>query len=329
MAHPASFTSWFDSWSGLSAVVMGLSDEGFALADTLVELGVSVSVLAEDDDEDRISILNVLGVDAFVGESAWSDAPQPDFAVVASSWSGKAAVPRWPEDVVVWSEVEFTSRVSDKVEGGPEYVYVAGEHAELIADTATALLLTSGLKAFQAGLGIAPALDAVRLPDGIDVLVWVLHPGSLQQMEADREITRTPMLSVSVGDDHPLPHDLLVELYRNTVRACIYRRGAGATEAAVEDAEVIEGARAIGVGLDTPPRSDLGRVEDIICDRAFLEDRADRALELCTTAELEQAGFNTPDRAEAAIAAFAIARAFDVAPELIGSVVAGPATPSE
>jgi len=132
-----------------------------------------------------------------------------------------------------------------------------------------------------------------------------------------------------VGDEHPLPHDLLVELYRNTSRACVYRRGGGATEAAVEDAEVIEGARAIGIGLDTPPRSDLGRVEDIVCDRAFLEDRADRALELCTTQELEQAGFDTPEKAEAAIAAFAIARAFDVAPELIGTALAGAASSSE
>jgi len=229
----------------------------------------------------------------------------------------------------VWSEVEFTSRVSDKVEGGPEFVYVAGEHAELIANTATALLLASGLKAFHAGIGIAPALDAIRLPDGIDVVVWVLPPGQLQQMESDADIARAPVLSVSVGDEHPLPHDLLVELYRNTSRACVYRRGGGATEAAVEDAEVIEGARAIGIGLDTPPRSDLGRVEDIVCDRAFLEDRADRALELCTTQELEQAGFDTPEKAEAAIAAFAIARAFDVAPELIGTALAGAASSSE
>lgn len=329
MVSPATFTSWFDSWSGLSAVVLGLSDEGFALADTLVELGVTVSVVTEEDDQDRISILNVLGANAFVGEESWSDVPAPDFLVVASSWSGSFHAPDWGEDVVVWSEVEFTTRVADKVDGGPEFVYVAGEHAELIANTATVLLIASGLKAFQAGVGIAPALDAVRLPDGIDVVVWVLSPGQLQQMESDSDITRAPVLSVSVGDEHPLPHDLLVELYRNTSRACVYRRGGGATEAAVEDAEVIEGARAIGIGLDTPPRSDLGRVEDIVCDRAFLEDRADRALELCTTAELEQAGFDSPERAEAAIAAFAIARAFDVAPELIGSALAGSASSSE
>ena len=329
MPTPATFTSWFDSWSGLNAVVLGLSDEGFALADTLVELGVSVSVVTEEDDQDRISILNVLGANAFVGEESWADVPSPDFLVVASSWSGNFHAPDWAEDVVVWSEVEFTSRVADKVEGGPEFVYVAGEHADLIANTATALLLASGLKAFQAGIGIAPALDAIRLPDGIDVVVWVLPPGQLQQMESDADIARAPVLSVSVGDEHPLPHDLLVELYRNTSRACVYRRGGGATEAAVEDAEVIEGARAIGIGLDTPPRSDLGRVEDIVCDRAFLEDRADRALELCTTAELEQAGFDSPERAEAAIAAFAIARAFDVAPELIGSALAGSASASE
>jgi UDP-N-acetylmuramoylalanine--D-glutamate ligase len=333
MAYPATFTSWFDSWPGLHAVVLGLDEEGFALADTLVELGVSVSVFAEHDDPDRASILSVLGVDVATGPSAWSEVSSnhrpPDFVVVAASWSGAHDAPHWADDVVVWSEVEYTSRVSDKVEGGPEFVFVAGQHAELIAHTATTLLMAAGLKAFQAGVSLAPALDAIRLPDGIDVVVWVLTPAQLQHMEHDTDPTRQPVLSVSISDEHPLPHDLLVELYRNTSRACVYRRGGGATEAGVEDAEVIEGARAIGIGLDTPPRSDLGRVEDIICDRAFLEDRADRALELCTTDELEQAGFDTPERAEAAVAAFAIARAFDVAPELIGAAVTGSAPADE
>ena len=83
-----------------------------------------------------------------------------------------------------------------------------------------------------------------------------------------------------------------------------------------------EGCRAIGVGLDSPGMSDLGVVEDIVCDRAFLDDRRHRALELTTLGELGRAGVTTPEGVLRAMAALTIARGFDVSPELIGEAIA-------
>jgi UDP-N-acetylmuramoylalanine--D-glutamate ligase len=92
----------------------------------------------------------------------------------------------------------------------------------------------------------------------------------------------------------------------------------------VKDADVLEGARAIGVGLDSPGMSDLGLVEGILCDRAFLEDRAHQAFEISTTEELQEAGWVIPDDLPAVLAAIAIARSFDVTPALIAGVVTLP-----
>ena len=50
----------------------------------------------------------------------------------------------------------------------------------------------------------------------------------------------------------------------------------------VADAEVVEGARAIGFTLGTPGLSMLGVVDDLLVDRAFIEQRRDSALELAT-----------------------------------------------
>lgn len=313
--------SWHEDWSGLRVAVLGLGDNGFAIADTLAELGAQTTVISREPDTDRQTILDVLSVPVrMVGEGDYP-ALDVDLVIVAPEWGPSREL----EDqliargVTVWSDVEFTARVADKVGEGPHFVFLApGEQSELIAATAEDLLLAAGIRAVRAGAQGHPALDAVRLPDGVDAVVWVLHSSQLARMAHDHDTVRRPQVTVSISDDAPLPHEQLLELYRETVLACVYRRGSGASERAVEDAWVVEGARAIGVGLDSPGMSDLGRVDNIVCDRAFLDDRAERALELCTTDELARAGFNQPSKVEAAIAASAIARAFSVAPELIG-----------
>jgi UDP-N-acetylmuramoylalanine--D-glutamate ligase len=92
----------------------------------------------------------------------------------------------------------------------------------------------------------------------------------------------------------------------------------------VKDADVLEGARAIGIGLDSPGMSDLGLVEGILCDRAFLDDRAHQALEISTTEELQEAGWVIPDDLPTVLAAIAIARSYDAPPALIAGVVTLP-----
>jgi UDP-N-acetylmuramoylalanine--D-glutamate ligase len=88
-----------------------------------------------------------------------------------------------------------------------------------------------------------------------------------------------------------------------------------ATEKMVENADVIEGARAIGFGTGLPARSQVGFVEDILCDRAFLDDRGNSALEIATLDDLAQIGVLTPHLMANAAAATALARSYGVAPE--------------
>jgi len=328
MSRADSLSSWQDDWAGLSAVIWGLGEEGFAAADTLVELGVSVTMLTEHDDADRITVLDVLGVATLtLPPSDWlahTESASPDLVILTPGVSVDSHRRQSLRErgVAVRTPLELAFRVADKVDGGPQIVLVGGGHARQIADLAHQLLLAAGMRSFRAGTDIASALDGIRLPDGLDVLVVDVGSQELEVWSDGAPSVRHPQLSVCIDDEHPLEHSLLLELYRDTVTACVYRRGAGATERAVEDAWVVEGCRAIGVGLDSPGMSDLGRVEDIVCDRAFLHDRADRALELCTTDELTRAGLESPEHALSAVASFAIARAFSVAPELIGQELA-------
>jgi UDP-N-acetylmuramoylalanine--D-glutamate ligase len=82
----------------------------------------------------------------------------------------------------------------------------------------------------------------------------------------------------------------------------------------VEDAEVVEGARAIGFTLGIPGLSMLGVVDDLLVDRAFIEQRRDSALELAKLSDITPA---VPHNVANALAAAALARSYGVTPAAV------------
>jgi UDP-N-acetylmuramoylalanine--D-glutamate ligase len=98
-------------------------------------------------------------------------------------------------------------------------------------------------------------------------------------------------------------------IYENVQRACVYNAADPVTERLVREADVVEGARAIGFTLGTPAAGMLGVVEDILVDRAFIEERATSAAELCT---LDDLASRAPHFVANALAAAALARAHGI-----------------
>jgi UDP-N-acetylmuramoylalanine--D-glutamate ligase len=101
------------------------------------------------------------------------------------------------------------------------------------------------------------------------------------------------------------------------VAACVYNVMDKATETMVENADVVEGARAIGFTLGIPTRSQVGFVEDILCDRAYLDDRDKNALEIATLEDIGEIGVMTPHLMANVAAATAMARSAGVEPDRI------------
>jgi UDP-N-acetylmuramoylalanine--D-glutamate ligase len=78
---------------------------------------------------------------------------------------------------------------------------------------------------------------------------------------------------------------------------------------------VVDGARAVGFTLGMPSIGMLGVVEDLLVDRAFIEERATSAAELGSLADLPGAGDGVPPAPHVvanALAAAALARAHGV-----------------
>jgi UDP-N-acetylmuramoylalanine--D-glutamate ligase len=329
----SSLTSWHSAWQGLRVAVLGLGVTGFSVADTLVELGAHVVVLAASAGDQQRQLLEIIG-GRFLSHDLRTVPTEladfdPELIVVSPGFHPDSPVLVWAEaqSIPVWGDIELAWRVRDKVTPVAEWVLVTGTNGKTTTtQLATHILEADGRRAAAVGnIGI-PVLDAVRYPAGFDVLLVELSSYQLHWLGRTPEGTLSPWASVclNLADDHLDWHGSFAvyraakaKVYTNTRVAAIYNRADENTRMMVEEAEVIEGARAIGFGLDAPGPSDLGVVDGILCDRAFLEERATTALELTTHDDLVLVGLGAPHSTANVLAAAAIVRSLGVAPAVV------------
>ncbi len=332
-------TSWHADWSGLRVAVLGLSVTGFSVADTLAELGADVLVVTETASDEYRRVLPVIGVRAHVGPlDAVPDELAtfaPEVIVASPGFAPHHPVISWAQGcgIPLWGDIELAWRVRDKVlraDGTPaEWILITGTNGKTTTTQMTAaMLVEGGLRAAPCGNIGVPVLDAVRDPAGFDALVVEISSHQLWYLshQTGRPGAVSPHASVclNLAPDHMEWHgsfeayrDAKAVVYANTRVACVYNRADAATRRMVEDAEVVEGARAVGFGLDIPGPSDLGLVDGILVDRAFLDDRRTTALELCTIDDLAAHGLAAPHLVADALAAAALARSLGVQPAAV------------
>jgi UDP-N-acetylmuramoylalanine--D-glutamate ligase len=338
MDRLSALTSWHADWTGLRIAVLGLSVTGFSTADTLTELGAEVLVLSEEASEEYARLVPVIGARLELGSLA--DVPDslrdfdPEVIIASPGFSPSHPVIVWAlqSKIALWGDVELAWRVRDKVvraDGTPaDWVLITGTNGKTTTTQITATLLNAGgLRAAPCGnIGI-PVLDAVRDPGGFDVLVVELSSHQLwyigQSAAAGRLVPHSTTC-LNLADDHLVWHGgpeayraAKAVVYRNTRFACIYNKSDLATQQMVEEADVVEGARAVGFDLGTPGPSDVGVVDGILVDRAFHDDRRHSALELITVDELRAAGLAAPHIVQNILAASALARSLGVEPAAI------------
>lgn len=349
MSRIAALTSWHADWRGLRVAVLGLGGIGFAVADTLAELGAEVLVLAEHATGDRDLLVPVIGAQLRLGQLSELPSELLDFApelvVAAPEFTADHPVLVWARahEIPVWGDIELAWRVRDKVpraDGSPAvWAFVAGASGKAVTATlAASMLVAGGLRAAPCGTEQVPALDAVRDPAGFDVLVVELSAAQLAQL-AGAEPGGAPVPHASVClraavAEQSWPGTVAAYreaegvVYRNTVMACVYNKADPATRLMVEEAEVVEGARAIGIDLGIPGPSDLGVVEGLLVDRAFHEARRTSALELIDVDALAERGLGEPELVIDVLAAAAIARSLGVLPEAVNAALMSAAASS-
>ncbi|MBN9212257.1 MAG: UDP-N-acetylmuramoyl-L-alanine--D-glutamate ligase [Microbacterium sp. 71-36] len=331
----ASLHSWYAEWRGLKVAVLGLSVTGFSAADTLAELGAEVLVVTERADPEYARLLPVIGAELHVGPLATvPDALAgfgPDVVIASPGFPPSHPIIAWAQDsgIPLWGDVELAWRVRDKVvrpDGRPaDWILITGTNGKTTTTRLTAeMLVAGGLRAVPVGNIGTPVLDAIRDPNGFDVLVVELSSHQLWYLNLQtgpEALSPHAAVCLNLADDHLEWHgsfaayrDAKAGVYARTRVACVYNKADVATREMVEEAEVVDGARAIGFDLGVPGPSDLGVVDGILVDRAFLEERATSALELTTVADLAAQGLSAPHVVSNILAASALARSLGVAP---------------
>ncbi|MFI2912015.1 UDP-N-acetylmuramoyl-L-alanine--D-glutamate ligase [Streptomyces sp. PDY-4] len=306
-------------WQGKHVTVAGLGVSGVPAARALHGLGAEVTVVNDGDDaraREQAAELEALGVTVRLGDGE----TLPDgteLIVTAPGWRPDkplfAAADR--AGVPVWGDVELAWRLR-----GPDaapWLAVTGTNGKTTTVQMLASILeAAGLRTAAVGnIGVS-LLDAVLGEEPYDVLAVEL---SSYQLHWAPSLRAHSAAVLNLAPDHLDWHGSMEAYARDKGRvyegnrvACVYNAdatGKPSTEDLVREADVEEGCRAVGFTLGAPGPSQLGVVEGILVDRAFVENRQRNAQEL---AEVSDVNPPAPHNIANALAAAALARAYGV-----------------
>ena len=307
-------------WSQAHVVVAGLGVSGFAAADGLMSLGANVTVLDESEAYgDKATLLEALDVKVVLGKGATAKLPAgTDLVVTSPGWRPSAPLLRQAaaEGVPVWGETELAWRMMQPDRVIPWLAITGTNGKTTTTQMLESMLIADGKKAAAVGNIGRPIVEAIL--DEVDYDVFAVELSSFQL----HWMNRINMHSAAVLNIYPDHLEWFeaddgmerytadkARIYEGITHSCVYNADEPITERLVEEADVEEGARAIGFTLDIPGLSMLGIVDDMIVDRAFVEQRRDSALPL---AQLSDVHPFAPHNVANALAAAALARSYGV-----------------
>jgi UDP-N-acetylmuramoylalanine--D-glutamate ligase len=306
-------------WSAVHVAVAGIGVAGSAAAAALLELGARVTVIDAGEgprQQQRAAGLAARGAAVRLGDG--DTLPEgADVLVVSPGLPPGAAVIRAGQaaGVPVWGELELAWRL--RPEAAAPWLVVTGTNGK----TTTTLMLASmlaaaGLRSTAAG-NIGVSLVEVVMAEGrghpLDAIAVEVGAPQLPFLHS---MSPQAAVCLNIAEDHV---DLFgsmeayvaakARIYRATQVAAVYNVADPATRALVEQADVVEGCRAVGFTLGIPEVGMLGVVDDLLVDRAFVADRARAAAEL---AAVDDVNPPAPHNVANALAAAALARAHGV-----------------
>ncbi|WP_318211233.1 UDP-N-acetylmuramoyl-L-alanine--D-glutamate ligase [Streptomyces sp. SJL17-1] len=303
-------------WNGKKVTVAGLGVSGIPAARVLHGRGALVTVVNDGDDERsraQAAELEAEGITVRLG----------DGATLPSGTELIVTTPGWRPDkplftaaaeagVEIWGDVELAWRLRGP--GAAPWLAVTGTNGKTTTVRMLASILeAAGLRTAAVGnIGVS-LLDAVLGEQQYDVLAVELSSYQLHWAPSVRVHSGAVL---NLAPDHLDWHGSMEayaadkgRIYEGNQVACVYNVADKATEDLVREADVEEGCRAIGFTLGTPGPSELGVVEGILVDRAFVENRQKNAQELAEVSDVQPPA---PHNIANALAAAALARAFGV-----------------
>ncbi|TVT21599.1 UDP-N-acetylmuramoyl-L-alanine--D-glutamate ligase [Amycolatopsis acidiphila] len=298
-------------FAGRHVLVAGAGVTGRSAVPALLELGARVTVA--DGNAARLAEFEGTGAQTAAGLT--EPPADVDLVVTSPGWrpTSPLLVAAAEAGIEVIGDVELAWRLGRAREKPPVWLAVTGTNGKTTTvGMLESILRAAGHNAVACGnVGFA-VLDAVHA--GYDVLAVEL---SSFQLHWSSTLAPHAAVVLNVAEDHLDWHGS-IEAYAAD-KGKILEHAAVVVHNADDPwstrlAAGHEGARHVAFRLDTPRPGELGLVEDLLIDRAYVQDPASSAEELCGVADVRPAG---PHNIANALAAAALARAHGVRPEAV------------
>ena len=277
-------------------LILGAGVTGSAVVNSLRSRGGLVTI-TDDNAQDalRPETINLANFDAVVISPGW----RQDHPLVAQVLSS---------NLHILNEIDLAWQIRAELAPQQKWLAVTGTNGKTTTvEMVAKILQTAGLKAVACGNVGDTVIEAVDRKEGYDYLILEL---SSFQLHWAKQAQFVSAAILNIADDHLDWHGTF-DAYADAKFSILERADIAILNA--DDEQVVKRAhrftgRKVFFSLDTPASGEIGVVEELLVDRAFVADPLEAAM-IC---ELKDITPSVPHNVSNALAAAALARTVDV-----------------
>ena len=277
-------------------LVLGAGVTGSAVARSLKKRGGMVTI-ADDNATDAVKP-DLVELDTF------------DSVVISPGWrqDHPLVVKALASNVNILNEIDLAWQIRSEIAPAQKWLALTGTNGKTTTVEMTAKILqTAGLHAVACGNVGDTVIDAVDREEPFDYLVLELSSFQLHWAQ-QAEFVSAAILNIA--DDHLDWHGDF-DAYADAKFSILDRSNVAVLNA--DDGEVVKRShrfegRKVFFSLETPAPGEVGVVENLLVDRAFVEDPQQASM-ICELADINP---TIPHNVSNALAAAALARSIDI-----------------
>ena len=291
-------------------LVLGGGVTGRSVAQVISNMGAEISVYDENESSEfnfqRATLSDVSSINwaAAVVSPGW----RPSHPIIADLRN---------REVPLLNEIDLAWEIKQQVAPEQKWLAVTGTNGKTsTVELTESILKAAGISAFACGNVGTPVIDAVISEQKYEYLVLELSSFQLHWAES-AEFVAGSILNIAL--DHIDWHGSFAE-YAKAKLDLLSRSVTAILNG--DDANVVEGCthwqgRKVFYTLQTPKPGEIGLVEDLLVDRAFVVDPMEAAM-FC---ELNEVQPTAPHSVSNALAAAGLARAIGIDHEVIREAI--------
>ena len=298
------------SFNGQRILILGAGVTGNAVARSLLKRGAVVSIT--DDNPAAKSEHTVIDTKNVVIKDF-------DSVVVSPGWrqDHPLVVAAIKAELTLLNEVDLAWQIKSEMAPGQKWLAITGTNGKTTTvEMVAAMLKSGGLKATACGNVGETVIEVVDRSDAFEVLVLEL---SSFQLHWSKQAQFVACAILNIADDHIDWHGSF-DAYANAKLTILDRTPTAVLNAS--DGEIVKRSshwqgRKVFYSLDTPAPGEIGLVEELLVDRAFVQDPQEASM----FAELAEVKPTIPHNVSNTLAAAALARTVGVSHEDIRSAI--------